>query len=1672
MDSLPQKMHALGLSAPKDGSDKRDDKMHTLRRLWREALGLAPDADGTVSESTSFLDLGGDSIKAIKLVYTARKKGMSLKATDLLSGATLASLEAALQLRDAAGPGPRIPASTSYQGPVEQSLGQQGLWFLDQLNPDSQWYLLPVAMRLRGPLSEPALEAALMALERRHETLRTTFEDRDGVGLQVVNPPGMTKLEVMDVDDATLGKTLARHQTTPFNLGAQPAWRAGLLRLGQDHHVLSIVLHHIISDAWSINILLRELNQLYSKALEGQLDDSSPLPPLVLQYRDYATWQMQAAQQRKYQRQIEYWTVQLADSKPAELQADHLRPLMPSGCGATIDFSIDADTDEAVRAFAHSQQTTPFVILLAAFRAALFRVTAADDATVAVFTAGRPEAELEGLIGLFTNTVCVRTSVGGGRDSFEMLVRERVRPALMAAVENSDVPFGRVVSAVLPQAHKDTSRNPLAQIAIVLHDLDGPDTPELEGLRSEPLAEDVLGLRRSIGFDVEMHLRRGEGGRMRGVAVYARDLFEPETIQALVDVYQVVLRQGLKRPSEPIAELPLVAASSSAQVLGTGEPSAYPRDSNVVDVFRQQVAASPDAVAVCDSLSSLTYSRLDTDSDRLATWLRRRDMPPETPVAILSPRSCQAIVAILGVLKANLAYVPLDVNYPAGRIQTILSSMPGRKLLLLGPGVQPPELESTTDVEAVRIGDALTEQHGEPDLLRQGHGPTATSLAYIIFTSGSTGKPKSVMVEHRAILRLVVQSNVMAYLPPVPRVAHMANISFDVSVQEVWTALLNGGTVVCIDYLSMLDGKQLEAVIGRERASVAWMTPTLLKQCLAIAPGAISNLDVLFNVGDRFDPRDASKAKRLVRRAVLNTYGPTENGVHSTIYEVQSDDVFPNGVPIGRAISNTGVYVMDAHQRLVLPGVVGELVVTGDGLARGYHDPALDTDRFVHATVDGRRVRAYRTGDRGRCRPVDGQIEFMGRMDFQVKVRGHLVEPSEIEAAMVRAHEAVSTSAVVILQNDKLRDARLVGFVTLRKPADVDGGRQQQNGVVDTDDTEGMQVLIRKRLRHVLPTYMAPQSIIILDRMPLTPSGKVDRKRLAELASTAPIAPEATTRYMAPSNDAEAAVCQEFSDFFGLDKVGVAHNFFDLGGNSLLAMKLAARLRIRFHVLVPVKAVFDHPTPAAMAGHLPRVANNDNGDGAGAPAASDDYINFELCPGGEAFVESAIRPTLDAQYRNRVLDVYPAAQNVSWYIHGDVAGELLVSYVNLPASYDRNKLAEACVSLVHTIDSFSTVFVRAQGRIWHVVLDRPDVPVDNIDVDGQDEAFDAATSSIRESDQRNPPKLGGGALWTRVAILRNQQGQLRLVLRINHALWDGLSLPVMIETLQSLYEGVAVPPPTRHALFVKRKLDNQPECLKYWRRVLEGSSLTTMQNVRAMRKPGDDTGLLLRLVDVPPEARASASITQAAVFTTACALVLARETGQGDLLICSMTSGRQWLPPHMQRVVGLLIQSMPLRIRNVLDGAADLKALALQVQSQYLESAPYEAVEFNFIRDNAGVDWAPDADRFGVTVTFQNQGPSHESTTNGRSLQLSTQLTPTVIQRKSTVSGEMLSCMPILAGECSMDLGFMAIPQPDNRHYMVGIAADMSLCLNPEMDHIVDHVCDTFLYLNAALRDV
>lgn len=722
----------------------------------------------------------------------------------------------------------------------------------------------------------------------------------------------------------------------------------------------------------------------------------------------------------------EYWTRELEGSKPVEFHHDKSRPEVPSGKVDVLTMQIKGALYHALQKFSQKSQTTPFITLLAAFRAAHYRMTGTDDATL-------------GTLGPFANMQCLRIHVEDG-GTFAQLV-EHIKRKLAATLAHEEVPFETIVSKLQPTGIK--SQTPLTQTIFAVH-------PER--------LEKINGAHATT-FDMKAHLYQDNEG-LEGEIVYATDVFHSRTIQAVISVFLGILERGLHSPGTQIEDIGLSNGQSSLHDMGLMKPhhTDYPRDSSIIDVFSQQVAKNAHAVAVKDASGQLTYSELDQKSDELARWFHSRGYAPETFIAVFAQRSCQTIVAFFGILKANLAYLPLDLRFPAERVKTILSSVEGPILVLTGQDVKRPEI-ALENLEFVPIQNALDAGSRMEFFDIAASRPTAHSLAEVIFTSGSTGRPKGVLVEHRGIISCVKNSNIVREQVLSTSFAHISSIAFDSSTWEIYGPLLNGGRVVCIDQMSALDYGAIQDIFSREKIRSAFITPALLKQYLVEAPSALAELDTLCAGGERSDPEDMYKALSLVRDEVIHLYGPTENTIYSTAYPLRKGAVRDEyskytgdrGVPIGRAARNSGAYIVDRQKRTVPLGVMGELVVVGDGLARGYTDPVKTRENFVMIEINGEQVRAYCTRDRVRYRPADGQIEYCGRMDYQIKIRGFRVELGEVEHALLGS--GLLDEAAVIMRKPEGQEAQLLGFVTDKKnPVDashsqsIDGEQEQEEG--------------------------------------------------------------------------------------------------------------------------------------------------------------------------------------------------------------------------------------------------------------------------------------------------------------------------------------------------------------------------------------------------------------------------------------------------------------------------------------------------------------------------------------------------------------------------------------------------------------------------------------------------
>ena len=1027
------------------------------------------------------------------------------------------------------------------------SFAQQRLWFLQQFDPNSAAYHLLVFYRLKGQLDIAAWKQSLNEIIRRHEVLRTVFREQNGTPVQVVLPSLQIDLPIIDL--SALSRPKADRETEqifetaaarPFNLHDGPLLRAMLLKFSEEEHGFYLVIHHIVTDGWSMDIFMSELGTLYDAFSAGE---PSPLPELPLQYADFAAWQHEETVRKSLEAQLAYWKRQLSGAPTAlELPTDRPRPLRMTHAGADEWFDVTRHLTEKLNELSHREGATLFMTLFAAFLTLLHRYTGQKDILLGTVNAGRNHAQIEHLIGFFINTLVLRTDLSGNPTFRELL--HRVREVALGAYEHQDVPFEKLVEELQP--HRDMSRQAFTQVMFNLQTA-ADEEPAARGLKITP--QDIGNHTR---FDLEFHLWVVPEG-LSGPLIYNTDLFERSTISRMLTHLQTLLEAIVANPDARLSELPLLTKDEQKQAREWSKSeSEYERDLCVQALVEAQAARRPDAVALVYADRQLSYGELNARANQLAHYLRKRGVGLEGRVGVLLEPSIEFVVALLAILKAGGSYVPLDPGYPKQRLEFMLEDAAVR-LLLTSRG------RKQVGDEVVYLGETW-DQFALESRENPQTETTAENLAYVMYTSGSTGQPKGAAITHRAINRLVRNTNYVQ-LEESDHVAQLSNVSFDAATFEIWGALTSGATLVGLTKDTVLSPPEFKRAIAEQQISVIFLTTALFNQTAQSEPDAFAPVRYVLFGGEICDAQAVRRVLQSGKPQHLNhVYGPTEATTYSSSYEVNEVSPDARTVPIGRAISNTELWVLDQYGQVAPVGVPGELYIGGDGIAREYLGrPDLTAEKFVpHPYSPEPGARLYRTGDLVRYL-FDGNIDILARMDQQVKLRGFRIELGEIEAVL-QQHPGVRES-VVVFREDTPGDKRLVAYVV----------------------TDSLAAELRIWLRERLPDYFVPAQFIVLDKLPLTPNGKVDRRALPAPDNTAPSPAET---FIAPRTPEEAKIAEIWSDVLDIKPIGVETNFFDLGGHSLLATRVVTRIREAFSLNVPLRVMFDSPTIAGVAAHV------------------------------------------------------------------------------------------------------------------------------------------------------------------------------------------------------------------------------------------------------------------------------------------------------------------------------------------------------------------------------------------------------------------------------------------------------------------------------------------------------
>jgi len=1090
-----------------------------------------------------------------------------------LSDSKRALLEKRMRGQVAGAPSASAMVRRAEDGPAPLSFAQEHLWFMEQMEPGHPRYHLPGAVRLFGPLDPAALERALNDSIRRHESLRTVIPSLDGGPVQQVLPDLHVPVPVVEVPvvpgedrEATLDRMVREEGARPFDLERGPLIRAVLFRLAEREHVFLQVVHHIVSDGWSQGLFSREISALYEHYALG-----APAPVLVdapVRYRDFAVWQREyLAGSGAFRRDLEYWRARLADAPPLEVPTDRPRPPVQSGSGAMYRFAFPDGLPEAARALARDTGVTLHMLLVATLNATLLHYTGQEDQVVGSLLGGRGRPETERVIGYFVNLTALRVDLSGS-PSFRELLR-RVRDAVLDSDAHQDLPFARIVHEVGAQG--DLSRHPVFQVMVFVHNFVRHTVPlpgeDDDVLRSVPMYADTqVGLVDTGTAKFDMSLAFHDlPGSLTGLVEYSDDLFDRETIVRMVGHYLRVLEQVAADPDAPVHTLRILDDAERRQVLEEwgANPSLPGRGETLHGLFEAQAARTPEATALVWGEEELSYADLDRGAEEIARALRRRGVGPEVRVGVLLERGPELVAAFLGVLKAGGTYVPLDPVYPPERIARMLADS--------GAGLVVTREAESRALEGF-AGDRLLLDRNAVEADREDGrvegGATPANGAYVIFTSGSTGTPKGVLVEHRGAAALLRWCREAFPLEASEGVLAGASVCFDMSVFEIFHPLAVGGAVVLAP-----DALSLATLPARERVTLLSAVPSAAAELLRT--GGIPTSVRTLNLGG--EPMRGSLAAGLYElrhvETVWNIYGPTEDTVYSTAYPVPRGAA--GGPPIGRPIAGERAYVLDRRMEPVPAGVPGELYLAGEGLARGYLGrPDATAERWApdpFAAEPG--ARAYRTGDRVRWRP-DGELEYLGRVDRQVKVRGYRIEPGEVESAIL-LHPGVREAAVE-LRDDASGDARLVGYV-------VPSAEEAPPGAE-----------LRAFLRDRLPAHLVPSAWVAIAELPRTASGKVDRKALPAPDGSRP---DTGREFVEPKTPTEAALAEIWAEVLGLDRVGTDDSFFELGGHSLLATQVVSRTRERLGVEVPLRAVFEDLTVERLGRRVDRTREAPRGTG-------------------------------------------------------------------------------------------------------------------------------------------------------------------------------------------------------------------------------------------------------------------------------------------------------------------------------------------------------------------------------------------------------------------------------------------------------------------------------------------
>jgi amino acid adenylation domain-containing protein len=1475
-----------------------------ITAIWAEVLGFTE-----IGREDNFFDLGGDSLLGSQLgARLSQKFRREFLVQDLFERPTVAALAEFLTQAEA----PRETTTLMVERVDRRqdlllSLGQESLWFLAQLDPDSSAYNIPLAVEMKGELDVSALTKSLELVVQHHESLRTRFEIRQGKPVQVIEPEPTVPLQIINLvatktpdQEPELADILRREAAAPFNLTQGPLLRVRLIRLGSQRNVLLVVIHHLMADDWSLRLFMKELWHLYDAYVRGV---APRLSAPAIQYVDFAVWQRTALTSEALDQDVAYWKEQLADLPPLlELPADHRRVARRRRRAGAEVSHFSAALMGSLKTLSRRSEATLYLTLLAAFQTLLYRYTGQDDLVVGTPVTRRPCPEFEGIIGYFVNTLVLRLDLSGN-PTFQQLLG-RAREMVLGALSHQRLPFERLVQELQPERALD--RNPLFQVMFAYQNEPSVDDLKPTGLniKAHPLNTGTA------MFDLVLFLEETPQG-LNLVWDYDADLFEAETIGRLVAHFEQLVTALAFDANRPLLRLPLLIEAERRQLLVEWNQTAmpFPKDRCFHQLFEAQVSQTPAALALVYGAETQTYDSLNRRANQLAYYLRRKGVGPEVLVGICLERSPDLIVALLAVLKAGGAYVPLDPGYPVDRLNFMIDDAKLPVLITqehLATGL------SATSGQRVCLNKEWSQVARGPDENLENQ-TRPDNLAYVIYTSGSTGRPKGVLIEHQGLSNLAWAQIKAFEVQANSRVLQFASFSFDAAISEVAMTLLAGATLYLADQHQLMPGSDLVKVLRDQAISVVTLPPSVLA---VLSPEQFPDLRTVVSAGE------ACSAEIVVRwapgRRFLNAYGPAENTVCATLAHCRAGSRKP---PIGKPIDNVQIYILNEALEPAPIGVTGEIYIGGLGLARGYlNRPDLTAERFIEVDkfpfeshcadlrVYHKNPRLYRTGDLARYLP-DGTIEYVGRIDRQIKLRGFRIELEEIEAVL-KSHPEVQDGVVDVreVQGNTL----LFGYLTARsQPAPTASE-------------------LHRFLRQTLPEHMIPSVYVMLEQLPLTPNGKIDRQALPAPDQARP---DLTTAYVAPRTPTEQEVARVWAEVVRLERVGVHDSFFELGGHSLLAVQVIARLEQRFEVELGVRPIFENPTVAGLAAAI----ETQIGVGCALPLAPiqrDSQLPLSFAQERLWFLEQ--------------LETHNAAYNigVALWLQGDL---------------DPTALGRSINALVARHEVLRTRFVQVEGRPAQIVGADRQPALSVVDLTPLDEdQREVEANQLARNEISAPFDLTDDSLL-RVKLVRLEAARHLLMVTMHHIISDQWSVRVFLEELSRLY-GEAIGHEAAnlaelsvqyadYAAWQRQWLHGEvlARQLDYWKQQLGGELPvlelpTDRPRPAVQRYQGASESLLL-----PPELLTklstigqSAGATPFMTLLVAFQILLYRYSGQDDILIGTPIANRG--RAELENLMGLFLNTLVVRVD--LSGNPTFKQLLGHVRQVALDAFSHKDLPF------------------------------------------------------------------------------------------------------------------------------